>query len=73
MNTLELAFNRLEITFWNIAIALMSDARALQDWIEKTFPDIYSWQWIRFFAQAVILVGVGLTLGFVAGYLRIPR
>ena len=64
---------RLEILFWKIAIPGMSQARGLKDLIEKVFPFVQTAEWIRLAAQTVILIGAGITLGFVAGYLRAPR
>jgi hypothetical protein len=73
MKILTRLFIQLEILFWKIAIPMMSDARGMKEFIEKAFPFIQTAEWIRFAAQAVVLVGAGLTLGFVAGYFKAPR
>ncbi len=73
MKILTRLFIHLEIFFWKIAIPLMSEARSLKDLTEKAFPFVQSVEWIRFAAQAVVLIGAGLTLGFVAGYFKAPR
>jgi hypothetical protein len=73
MKILSRLFIYLEIIFWRIAIPLMSEASGLKRFLEKAFPFIQTVEWIRFAAQAVIMAGAGITLGFVAGYLRAPR
>jgi hypothetical protein len=68
--SLENLYTRLEIAFWDAIIPLMRQSRLVQVLIQNTYRLVKHRDHNRLAIQALIVISLGLILGFVIGFVR---
>jgi hypothetical protein len=68
--SLENLYTRLEIAFWDAIIPLMRQSRLVQVLIQNTYRLVKNRDHNRLAIQALIVISLGLILGFVIGFVR---